>query len=338
MKQYILIPLLIIGIFVVARPERAEALVLPSADSGFAVTYGDFYSYSLPILQDFLGSDYNILSNSGHIKNDVVIATGVSGTDVNLNFTDMDNAYPTPGGTGSSDTFDTGTTADPAPALDNDRADSWDSTIASLVNFLGGQSPIFLFNNNQTNSDDSIDQNLWIWAQVEIWSSAGTANSQYFELTSTNGDGSGTFGGNPYDYEAHAYDNPSFTPSTPDTMPTDYVLSGGNVCLDGGGAPVDCGSSEVVYGPYSHNLGSDRAAYAVVAPELNDLLADWDGDSPYDMLSIKIKMSALNAGGEQAYILPGTVQTTTVVPEPSTWLLMGLGLLCLPLVRRFRRG
>ena len=342
MKRYTLPLLLLAAICVFTSARRAEALVLPAADSGFAVTYGDFYSYSLPILAAFLGSDYDVQSTVGLIKNDVVIATGASGVPVNENFVGMDNAYPTPGGASGGDTFDTGTVTDPAPVLPNDRADSWDATIGSLMTFLNGESPIFFFNNTQENSDDSLNQNLWVWAQIEIWSSTDdSADSIYYELTSTNHDGSGTFGGDPYGYEAHVYDNPGFTPDTPDALPTDYVLSGGDVCLDGGGSPVDCGSADVVYGPFPHNLGSDRAAYAVVSPELNDFLFGWDGDSPYDMLSIKIKMASLNGGYEQAYIMPGTLLTTTVVPEPSTWLLLGLGLLALlamVTVRRLRRA
>jgi hypothetical protein len=113
---------------------------------------------------------------------------------------------------------------------------------------------------------------------------------------------------------------------TDPTTPDGYVLSGGDVEYDG----------EI----FPHNLGAENAAYAAILPALNDFLDGWtgSGDSQYDTLSLEISTHDVDNGSEQAFIGRGTYGDTTVVPEPSTWLLMGLGLLCLPLVRRFRRG
>jgi hypothetical protein len=47
-------------------------------------------------------------------------------------------------------------------------------------------------------------------------------------------------------------------------------------------------------------------------------------------------MYDLDNGYEQAFIGRGEIVPSTV-PEPSTWLLLGLGLLGLPLARRMRR-
>lgn len=333
-----LFAIMLLALFTVGHPTKADALVLPDPMT-YALNYGDFYSYSLPVLAYFYDRDveavgtgpsnpYYIASTPGHIKDSIVLLTGASGTGVNTNFDGMDNAYPTPNSSGIS-TFSTATTPDPDPLLTNDVMSTWDSSIASLQAYLGGDSPLFYFNNNQTNSGDSEDQTLWVFAQIKLWDSDTGADPIYFDLVSHFGDGSGAgeFGGDPANYNS-----PGEWDDSPTTLDY-YVLSGGQTCLDAFDAPQACDGTEVA-GPFNHNLGADQVAYAVFAPELDEFLMNWTMASAYDMFSMDIRMHSLNNGYEQAFIFPRSVVPS--IPEPSTWLLMGLGLGALAFARKFR--
>ncbi|XXJ18419.1 PEP-CTERM sorting domain-containing protein [Desulfovibrio caledoniensis] len=298
MKRYILPLLIVVGMIIGARPERAEALILPdlqtSVDTGLARQYGDFYSYSLPILNYVAsgftdttlnsGDPYYVASGPGQLADNIVIMTGSQADAVNT--AGFENAYDVPNHFTPYSTL-----TYPDPTVNNgiyaDSPTSWDANISALVDYLDGSVPVFYFNNNETRSA----QDLFITAQLTLWN-GGTVYGTYNLID----------------------------PLTPDN----YVLSGGDVAFDG----------EV----FPHNLGANNAAYAVLIPELNDFLDNWTGigDSQYDMLSLSISMYDLDNGYEQAFIGRGEIVPSTV-PEPSTWLLLGLGLLGLPLARRLRR-
>lgn len=313
-----------------AMPSWARAFTFPEPTAN-AFLYGDFYSYSLPVLayqydQEFgggtgPGNPYYVRSTAGHIKDGIVIATGASGTGVNTNFAGMDDAYPTPNSSGVP-TFSTGTTPDPGftPTMPANQPDTWDSTIEAFTGQMNGQSPAFFFNNTQERSA----QDLWAYGQVKVWSSTGGATPEYFDLASPNGDGTGIFGGDPGTYVSPTYSDASWEP----TPFEDYIISGGDVCINASGVPVPCGSPDAVAGPFPHNLGSDQVAYAVFSPELNAMLAAWSGDSPYDMISMDFRMHSLNGGYEQAFVVPSTFESAPV-PEPSSVVLAGLGLAAL---------
>ncbi len=319
----------------------AQAFTLPG--TGY-VTYGDANSYSLPILAaqyDAMygggtgpGNPYYVDSTAGKIKDMIVVATGSSGTGVNTNFAGMDDAYATPNGTGAPDFFSTGTFADPGGGSQGswDQANTWDTSISAFKTYLGGQSPVFFFNNNQINSGAATNQNLAIWGRITLTSSTGLPD-KIFDLTNQNSPflptplGGGTFNGDPT-----AYTSTGAPPIAGTNAATDYVLSGGQVCLDGGFNPVVCGSASEVY-RINQNLGADQAAYAVVVPELNAILAQANAGG-YDALHLDLRMGcdpatidpavncvgrSLNNGYEQVFI--GTV------PEPSTVALLALGLL-----------
>jgi hypothetical protein len=123
---------------------QASALTLPAPGSEIAPgvpathTYGAFYSYSLPVLQYFLGSEYSVKSTPGAIKNGIVIYTGSKGQPVTTNDGDMDDAYLSVGGINTS--FSTVTADDP--------------------------NPTFFFNHNQDNAAD--DQSLYAWGRIAI--------------------------------------------------------------------------------------------------------------------------------------------------------------------------
>jgi len=297
---------------------------------GNSMLYGDFYSYSLPILAynyDQLygggvgpGNPYYIASSPGQIADYIVVATGASGGPVNTNFAGMDDAYPTPNSSGIT-TFSTGTTADPGGAgeFTGDAAATWDSTLTSFVGAVG-YSPIFYFNNNQTNSGSAEDQTLFAWGQMTLIDSAGILPNLYFDFTSIdqNNDGrlvDGTAATNPYNWSSPGAANGTYP------LAGDYALSGGQVLFDGQ--------------LFNHNLGANQAAYAIYSPELNDILqsADFSG---YDVMSIDFRMYALNNGYEQLFILPGDYRPPTI-PEPATILLVGFGLAGIGLARITRR-
>jgi hypothetical protein len=340
---------------------------LDLSGAGF-VTYGDTQSYALALLNEQAvgsnnpGDPYYVNSTPGAIKDLVVVATGSSGTGVTTNVLGMDNAYSTPSGKNGSPFFSTNTspinTPNPNGApIANNLATTWDSSVSAMLSFLSGEDPIFFFNNNQINSGAASLQSLAAYAQAWITAPDGS-------IYNPNG-GTGVFDftnrDQPYDVVPNgggipngsvgAYANVGgvHPPIAGTNAATDYVLSGGQLCVDNVGNFIPC--TNTAFLQVNNNLGANQAAYALVVPELNAELAAlaalaaggadvsqytlhldvWLGCDP----SIPANQVAttcngqpygrsLNNGFEQIFI--GTATTVVNVPEPGTLLLLGLGL------------
>lgn len=308
-RQLLLAVLISCGIF---GASSAQALVLPDPTTN-AYQYGDFYSYSLPILaygydQQYgggvgPGTPYYIASSPGQIANTIVVATKSKET----NFSGMDNAYLTPNGSGAT-SFSTGSEPNPGQlgTVPGNQTGTWDSSIAAFKSYLNGTSPAFMFNNNETKEKDGSGEDLLAWARLSLRSSTGAANPLNFDFTNNGGLG-GIPGGNVANYTS--------TGAAP--VAADYVLSGGQVTL-----PIGPGGTNVTF---DHNLGANQAAYAIVSPELNEFLATWDENtSLYDVLSIDLRLNGINNGYEQLFVVPSDY---TPVPEPGTMMLLGMGML-----------
>ncbi len=341
---------------------------------GSAVLYGDFYSYSLPYLAyqyDLLygggvgpGNPFYVATGPGQIKDDIVVATGATGKDVNYNLTDSDNAYSTPNSTGQS-SWSTVTEFDPATLIKSDtdaddissdfddQAATWDISLSSLTTFLNGGDLLFFFNNNQINSDDSTTQNLLAWAQLTLVDSEGVAPTIYYDFTNDPERGGYDPTITPSDYTSPG----AWTPTVDLTDPEGVLQSGSDYVLAGGDLYVADDPLSAFYGqilfkvdgiyysynpldPYNlsdwveytstvrtiaQNLGANQAAYVLMSPELNDFLSLWTEDSLYDTMSLQINFEYLNNGYEQIFIRSSS-QNFTVVPEPSTLILLGGGI------------
>lgn len=279
------------------------------------VQYGDGQSYSLPIANyQFNTSSYTVQSSPGQIDNLTVLGTGSNGNPIIQNFTNMDNAYSTPSGTGSDPFWSPNATNSNGTqgTVANNGANTWDTSLTSLRDFLSAQNGgqmTFFFNNNQTgastgqNALPAADQSLASWARIWLTDATGnTLNGSTFEFTNNHGKydlvsqgGGGTFMGDVGSYTApgSGAGNPSGT-NTPSS--TDFVLTGGSICVATGGVltgpvPVACGSDPTLVGgttisqPINHNLGANNAAYAIIFPELNAKLASLFALNPADLAS-----------------------------------------------------
>lgn len=343
-----------LGLFTAAvlGPVFVQAAILPG--TGY-VTYGDANSYSLPILQEFVavenpgpGNPYYVQSTPGAIKDLIVVATGSSGTGVTTNAAGMDKAYATPNGkTGPKKdaNFYTTTNAANDPgisggSINNNYATSWDASLASMSTFLSGKDMVVYFNNNQVKNLGTAGESLAAWAQLWVTDGGGGLVGDVFEFTNNGGaynlfpSGGGLANGDPTSYSS-GVTNPLLNGPTVGTdSATDYVLSGGSVL------GID------------HNLGANEAAYALMFPELNALFAKLFADKALDLGLYTFHMDFrlgcdpgfstdpkaeicsgalsghgknLNNGYEQIFI--GTQEALgRTVPEPSTLLLLGLGL------------
>lgn len=290
------------------------------------VTYGDANSYALAVNQAMTGDkNWYVNSTPGAIQDLVVVATGSSGGPVTTNFAGMDDAMSTPSGVNGS-TFFSGV---------------WNSTLAAFTNFLDGENALFFFNNNQVNSGAATNQNLAVWAQISL-TGDGLA-PVYFDFTNQglmfapfNLGGGGTLNGDP-----SLYNSVGAGPLAGTNLATDYVLSGGEICLNAAKAPVPCGDPSAVE-TVNNNLGANQAAYAIDVPDLNTWLSAWlNGEhAGYTDFNLNLRFGcdpstvnpeinctarSANNGYEQLFI--GTSTTVVQVPEPGSLALLGLGLL-----------
>lgn len=277
-------------------------------------TYGNVNSYSLPL------AGIDVPSGPGQIKDGVVIYTGADGKPVQTNDAGFDNAYLTPSGTaagpyasiaGAIGVVDPGNKA----GIANNDANTWDANLVSLKNYLQGGTPLFLFNNNDTQEDF----NLAVWAKVWVTDGDNKLYGRYLYLSNEGlayGDGGTPLG------DATLY-NPGNVLPTTGFGATDYVRSG-----------------DEIFGE-KHNIGADHAAYAADIPLLNQWLATLftkvDGDLEKYTLHLDLKLGCdprgtwttcdsvkIDNGYEQLFLLSGI--TGTDVPEPGSLVLAALAL------------
>jgi len=310
-----------------------QAVTLPACDDFICAYDGDFAVMSLP----FAG--VGVRSTPGHIKDGVVVYTGADGNPVQTNVAGMDDAFPSVTGPITSFTTTTAGTDPGGTGQFTGDVQSWDSTLTAFMTFLGGDSPLFFFNQNESNSgtaDGSCpgatdSQDLCIYASLTLVDADNPDNNVIFELEAPTvlfSDGAQPTDG--------AFSDPA-----------DLILAKGAVCLDQTtGAQTPCGGPNATQ-PENHNLGADLAAYVAYSDELNQLLALCaqfgvnSGPCPWDSLSIRLNLTDLSNGFEQLFILTGEqLAVIPPVPAPGTLILLGAGLMGLGASawRRRQRG
>lgn len=389
----------VLGALGIALTASAQATTIDLTGLGF-VQYGDAQSYSLPIANYQYSFQTNngpfaIPSTPGHISDLIVLATGSSGTQVVQNYSGMDNAYSTPSGASGSTFFSANASTSQGflGAVSFNGANTWDASLSAMKSFLNGEQMVVFFNNNQVNSGGTALESLAAWSRVWITDNSGNvvANST-FEFTNkaspynlvTLG-GGGTFMGNVTTYSASG-SGPGSPANTDPFNGTDFVLSGGSICVATGPSlpapvPVQCGltlaqvqaipgllGATAISAPINHNLGADHAAYALVFPELNALMAALfnlnDTLLADYTLHVDIRLGCqdntanwmqcgifngwgdgLNNGYEQIFIGTATLgqcprtdpQCNPTIPEPGSLALAGIALAVLWEIARRRR-
>ena len=322
------------------------------------VQFGDGLSFSLPIL------GLNVQSSPGQI-NDCLVVTSGSGGAVQENSLPglADNAYDNLQGS-QFPYFRTGSAinnVDPGGGgqFTGDTAATWDVRLSALTSFLNGGVPVFYFNHNQTNSGGTIDQDLFVWAQVILRDDAGTVTAIYNFQAVPNlvGPNFGVPGGDPGTFTAGGVVDGAVVPTS------DYVRARGQICLGGDGSPgnpiVPCdGSGDPVGATYNQNLGADNVANAIIFPELNAFLVAGAGGATVMQIDFRMGCnsaeadstylgggpgicplgSVLNNGFEQLFLSTEAPNPPPEIPEPGTVAIFGLGLAAMGAFLRRRKN
>lgn len=331
------------------------AMVSPAAafdlTGGYYMTYGDANSYSLPI------NGLEVMAGPGQI--DLYTKLGLQ-SQLGNPIAGMDDAFDTPSANNIKG-FRMGSGNEPGSASPEgswDRIGWWDSSLEALDTALdlSRNAPVFFFANNETGYGD----NLAGWARVELTHN-GVVIGRY-DLTNDDHDptnglpgyGAPPVGGGVAGTGDPLADVQRYTSDGAAPQVTDFLMSGGLVCADANGM-VDCSQPHLF--EFQHNLGGDRAAYAIVFPELNAKLADVldtlaSNVNPGETLAnyalhVDFRLGcgpegafpqvpagggsacdpdyALNGGSEKVFI--GTMENVQRVPEPASAALAAVGLL-----------
>lgn len=209
---------------------------------------------------------------------------------------------------------------------------------------------LVFFDNNQEGVTEA--QDILISALVCVRDAQHVLTDICFELVDENGTNTTT---NP-SFPANFADNvdPSAFNTTlqyGDPLPTDTnattyppggpVLANGTFCVDNTTLEVvqffvssanDCQANSTFI---NNNLGSNVVEFIAGIPELNANLETYLALG-YDLVSTQLLFTNQNDGFEDVFILAGAARPT-IVPEPGTIFLLGLGILGLAVASRRRR-
>ena len=338
-----------------AAPIFSLAATIDLSGKGY-VTYGDANSYSLPL------NGLQVLSGAGQIDSYVKLGLGPVGQLGNSQ-AGMDDAFRTPA-PNTIPGFRMNAVNEPVGSGSWDRIGWWDSTLAAMntkLNLLIN-SIVFFFANNETGGADSA--NLAAWARVEVSQISTNMVLGRYDMTN-DVDHAGQGYGPPPAGGGVSMGNPGlFASNGAEPFVSDFLMSGGEVCLNALFQLVVCTDPGVVVRE-QHNLGGDRAAYAIVVPEMDALIAGIANTSGVDLNDFAIHVQyrlgcgpeltqagggfpqtrqgqgtecdptyALNGGDEKVFL--GTQLLPNVVPEPGSLALAGLALAFLPMLRAAR--
>lgn len=313
----------IAGLAIAGQAVAAPVPVLNFPGAGY-IQYGDFRSYSMPILDWASGGQY-MFNTANTIQDALVIGTGsqTNNQDLGLAGT-VANGFDFPNivQNGVSQDWSMGNvTTHPG-----DTRTYWSVSLAALRDYLtfGGiqHDMVAYFNNNQndkngTAPDGTLANNLWAWAKIDLVGAA----TQSFYLRDTTSASRTAFG--------HA----------------DYVLSGGPVTLcystatPSPATEIPCSSNPALIlstKTFQHNLGQNDVSYAIFSDLLNSLI--WS--NAFTEMRVSVDFLDLNNGFENLFIGAACVGPNgcqpVQVPEPAPLTLLGLAALLGAAVMRRR--